>query len=61
MKKTQFNSTQGRIKLFNNYRYGSRYPFIQRCHGFPLRELDLNFLKYVSRHLYKHIGEKISW
>ena len=59
--KHKFHSTQGRIKLFNYLQYGFVYPTIHKLPRVPLGELNLNFLKYASRHLYKHIGEKILW
>ena len=34
---------------------------LKKCQQVPLGDLDLNILKSVSRHLYKHTGTKISW
>ena len=58
MKNPYFDSTQGKIRLFNFSKYGSKYPIFQQLSQVPLQELNLNFFICVSRDLYKHIGEK---
>ncbi len=37
------------------------YPNFQRLSRVLLGDLDLNILKSVSRHLYKHTGTKMYW